>query len=99
MLRRGRGRRASGGEFRGADARGGGGGGGGHRGQWREGGQNGEVHEDIKRGDEEDGENDGARDGALGLANFGTEERDVIVAPITIGGEGRCLAGAPKEDS
>ena len=57
---------------------------------WSE-GSDGEVHEDIKRGDKEDGEQDGARDGALGTADFARRESDVVVAPITIGGEKRGL--------
>ena len=58
--------------------------------------QSGEVHEDVERGDEQDGENDGARDGALGLANFSAEERDVVIAPITIGSEQRGLGEAAE---
>ena len=38
-------------------------------------GQDGEVHEDIERGDEEDGEKDGAGDGALGTADFSSPRK------------------------
>ncbi len=59
-------------------------------------GQRGQVHDDIERGDEEDGEQDGAGDGALGAADFAAEETDVVVAPVTIGGEQRGLGEAAE---
>ena len=61
--------------------------------------QRGQVHEDIKRGDEEDGEQDGAGDGALGAADFAGEEADVVVAPVAVGGEKRGLGEAAKAQS
>ncbi len=59
-------------------------------------GQSGEVHEDVKGCDKEDGEQDGTGDGALGTTDFAAEETDVVVAPITISGEERGLGEASE---
>ncbi len=58
--------------------------------------QRGQVHQHIKRGDEEDGEQNGAGNGALGAADFAAEKADVVVAPVAVGGEQRGLGEAAQ---
>ncbi len=50
-------------------------------------GEDGQVHGDVEDGHDRDRQQDGAGDSAAGVADLAAEQRDVVVAPVVIGGD------------